>query len=397
MTAGGARAGLLSVVTGNTPRARGGVVDELVRACPRAVVLSVSVHGEGEGYPLVQRLLHGEGRRLRGAGGLGVAGAPGVVLRQDLLCLRRGAHRAHVVLALPGDVDVLPLLVELWRAGPGGGSLGDHYRPARVLVGLDPEAFLADLRSVRRAVRPWNGWGPGGPLTQAEAAVRQVEAADALILTPAGAADPRCTAGVGSLAARLNGHAEVVPPAAERPMRTCPGPGPRGGYDEWRARLEPVSPPLCRGGGAGHDAESVLWRARRPLHPGRLADALPVVMRGVVRGRGHLWLTSRPDSVVTWRSAGSHLELREAGRWLEPGARGAWEAASPQRRTLASWFWDDRHGERRSELVLTGVGLEERSIRAALDSALLTDGELSLGRERWTAVHDPLLGGSEPS
>ncbi|WP_251076498.1 GTP-binding protein [Streptomyces benahoarensis] len=77
----------------------------------------------------------------------------------------------------------------------------------------------------------------------------------------------------------------------------------------------------------------MVWRARRPLHPESLADTLPTAMAGVVRGRGHLWLASRPAAVVTWRSAGPHMELHEAGCWLEPGDDSAWRGASPQRRT----------------------------------------------------------------
>lgn len=37
-------------------------------------------------------------------------------------------------------------------------------------------------------------------------------------------------------------------------------------------------------------------------------------------------------------------------------------------------------------------GLDAPTIRSALDAALLTDAELSLGQEGWTAVPDPLLG-----
>ena len=141
---------------------------------------------------------------------------------------------------------------------------------------------------------------------------------------------------------------------------------------------------------------SLLWQTRRPLHPERLADALPTVMSGVVRGRGHLWLCSRPESVVTWRSAGPYLELREADRWLEAADSRAWTAASPQRRTLASWFWDAYYGERRNELVLTGIDLDQERVRAALDAALLSDAELSLGWAGWTSFADPLLSSADP-
>ncbi|WP_381556056.1 hypothetical protein [Streptomyces eurythermus] len=104
------------------------------------------------------------------------------------------------------------------------------------------------------------------------------------------------------------------------------------------------------------------------------------------------WLASRPAAGVTWRSAGGHLEIREADRWLEAPASPAWEAAFPQRRTLACWFWDEYYGERRNEIAFTGAGLGLDRIAGALVSALLTGGELSLGAGGWRVMHDPLLG-----
>ncbi|MEU6497819.1 hypothetical protein ABZ890_47115 [Streptomyces sp. NPDC046984] len=59
---------------------------------------------------------------------------------------------------------------------------------------------------------------------------------------------------------------------------------------------------------------------------------------------------------------------------------------------MASWFWHDYYGEGRNEITLTGIGLDQEAIRSALDRALLTDLELSLGRQGWTSVPDPLLG-----
>ncbi|MBG0851606.1 GTP-binding protein [Streptomyces spinoverrucosus] len=386
---------MLSVVAGNTPEVRGAVVDALLRTAPRAVVMAVSIQERGEGYPAVQRFMSGADARLRDAAAQGATGDPVVILRQDLMALRRAEDGVHVVLALPESLDVLPFLVELWRARIGSGRLGDHYDPGPVMVGVDAAPFMADLGCVHRSMRLWNGDGRGEPLTPAEVAVRQVEAADVL-LVPHGPHEGRREAGVGALAAHLNAQALLLNlPAGELP--TLPvQPVPRAADDVWRARLEPVTVPrIRRPGGVSHGVESVLWRARRPMHPQRLADVLADVLCGVVRSRGHLWLAGRPDSVVAWRSAGPHLELAEADRWLEQGDAPAWEAASPQRRTLASWFWHDYYGERRNELTFTGVGLDPHRIRSALDAALLTDAELSLGREGWAAIPDPLLGGPD--
>ncbi|MEV0219701.1 GTP-binding protein [Streptomyces sp. NPDC050704] len=391
------RKGLLSVVCGNTPEMRGVGVEQLLRLSPRAVPLAVSIQGQETGYPVVQRFLSGADASVREAA-WSAKGDPVVILRQDLMSLRRSAGPVHVVLALPGDIDVLPFLVELWRARVASGSLGDYYEPALVVVGVEPSSFMVDVGCVHQAVRLWSGGERGEALSPAEAAVRQVEAADVLLVPdPAGGNGEQASV-AAALASQLNPRARLVTPPdmdgawPELPaslVRAAPG----GAEGEWRARLEPVTVPAVRYG-AGPGVETVLWRARRPLHPGRLAAALPTAMRGVVRGRGHLWLCSRPDSVVSWRSAGAYLELREADRWLRQADARAWQAASPQRRALASWFWDDYYGERRNEITLTGISLDEPEIRSVLDTALLTDAELSLGQEGWTTVPDPLLGGA---
>ncbi|MFE7753290.1 hypothetical protein [Streptomyces sp. NPDC057428] len=103
-----------------------------------------------------------------------------MILRQDLLSLRRAVGSDHVILALPENLDILPFLVELWRTRSGATSLGDHYAAAPDLVGVDPAPFMADIGCVHQAVRLWNGWDRTAPLTQAEAAARQVESADVL-------------------------------------------------------------------------------------------------------------------------------------------------------------------------------------------------------------------------
>ncbi|MFU9037626.1 MULTISPECIES: GTP-binding protein [unclassified Streptomyces] len=389
--------GLLSIVIGNTPAARGLAVDQLVGAAPRAVVLAASIHCRDTGYPVVQRFVTGPGVSQSVSQPMSrvATGDSVVILRQDLLAIRRTVGPPHLVLALSDELDLLPFLVELWRPRTGASALSDHYAPAPIVAGLDPVAFLAELGCVHRAVRLWDGTDHTSPLTPAEIAARRVEAAHGVIVPfPPSPADRR-TDGVAALVHHLNPSATVVhveqrpqmagefPPSLLRPVPDA--------LEEWRALLEPVtvapSRPVTDLG-----VTSVVWRARRPLHPERLADALPTVMAGVLRSRGHLWLSSRPASVVTWRSAGPHMELHETGRWLEPGDDSAWRGASPQRRTLASWFWHDYYGERRNALTFTGAGLDPDRLRSALDAALLDDRELSLGWDGWAAFPDPLLG-----
>ncbi|MEW2134685.1 GTP-binding protein [Streptomyces sp. NPDC005435] len=75
-------------------------------------------------------------------------------------------------------------------------------------------------------------------------------------------------------------HEDGFPPDLVRTARP-------GASEEWQAQLDPVAMPRL-GHGPDQRVESVLWRARRPLHPERLSAALADVVRGVVRSRGHL-------------------------------------------------------------------------------------------------------------
>ncbi|MGW7639875.1 GTP-binding protein [Streptomyces decoyicus] len=347
--------GLLSTVVGNTPAARGLAVDTLVGAAPRAVVLAVSIHCRDAGCPVVQRFITGPGvpQSVSQPMAQVATGDPVVILRQDLLAIRRTARPPHLVLALPGELDLLPFLVELRRPRIGASALGDHYVPAPVVAGLDPAALLAELGCVHRAACLWDGTAQTSPLTPAEIAARRMEAAHGVIVPAPPSPTDRRTDGVAALAHHLNPSATLVqiaqqpPTAAELPpplLRPVPD-----ALEEWRARLEPVTV--------------------APSRPG-----------------------TTPAAVVTWRSAGPHMELHEADRWLEPGDESAWRGASPQRRTLASWFWHDYDGECRNTLTFTGADLDRDRLCSALDAALLDDRELSLGRDGWAAFPDPLLG-----
>lgn len=103
-----------------------------------------------------------------------------------------------------------------------------------------------------------------------------------------------------------------------------------------------LCPPAC-------DVTTVRWSADRPLHSGRLREALPEIVGSVVRSRGYVWLADRPRSCIRWESAGGSLEFGDPVRW-------------------------DRLPE--CSLVLTGIGLDAQELDDLLDACLATDDEL---------------------
>ncbi|WP_328475268.1 GTP-binding protein [Actinoplanes sp. NBC_00393] len=137
-----------------------------------------------------------------------------------------------------------------------------------------------------------------------------------------------------------------------------------------------------------HGVAACVFRARRPLHPGRLHDALDEVTDGVLRSRGHFWLASRPDLVMTWESAGG-LTLGPHSGWLAELPDEHWAEVDPERRLAATLDWDPYYGDRHHQLAFVGIDLDPVRIHRTLDRCLLTDDELSRGEQHWRALPDP--------
>ncbi|MFF7726485.1 CobW family GTP-binding protein [Streptomyces sp. NPDC008001] len=145
------------------------------------------------------------------------------------------------------------------------------------------------------------------------------------------------------------------------------------------------------------DADGVttlVWRARRPFHPGRLYAALEDLCCAAARSRGRFWLADRPDTLLAWDAAGGALCVESAGPWLASLPDAAWDMVPPARRVAASLDWDPEHGDRVQHLTFTSPGLDGDALRELLESCLLTDAEYAGGPDAWRrlpAAFDALL------
>lgn len=346
---------------------------------------------------------------------VGPGHGPGVVHRR----LRRGdedvtttLELAHACVSCTLREDMLPQLLAL--AGPGG--------PRRVVLHLDPAlepeqvcwallhvlvdgvlvTDVLDLRGVVSCV-DGNSWFddatgddvltergiaelPDDERTVAQVAVGQVESADLIVDT--GTADPWELARTNAVLARLAPSSAQVR-LADLDDRVFLG----GLPDEARrGRPEDVHGPLLRGRpplNPDCGVRLLLFSARRPFHPERLHSAIDVLLDGVVRTRGRVWLATRPDAVLWLESAGGGLRVGHAGDWLAGADDATWEAASPERRAIASLGWDARFGDRAQDLVVITHDADPDEIDARLREALLTDAELAAGEDVWHALPDP--------
>src|SRR6201998_3480755 len=86
----------------------------------------------------------------------------------------------------------------------------------------------------------------------------------------------------------------------------------RGESDDPPGPLLAGQPPLDSRG----PINLVEFNARRPFHPQRLHDCLDLLLEGVIRTRGRLWLASQPEQAMWLESAGGGLRVSSAGRGL---------------------------------------------------------------------------------
>jgi G3E family GTPase len=130
-----------------------------------------------------------------------------------------------------------------------------------------------------------------------------------------------------------------------------------------------------------YGVDSFTYRRRRPFHPGRAAALLADLPDAVVRAKGNLWVAGREETHLTFSQAGPSAYVEGTGRWVASLPEFEQDAYRRNRSDLG-FEWDDEWGDRRTELVFIGRGMDEDSLVSALDECLLTDEEMD---GDWTA------------
>ncbi len=183
----------------------------------------------------------------------------------------------------------------------------------------------------------------------------------------------------------------------------------------WRLELEKKHAPETE----EYGISSTIFRAKNmPFHPKRLGAVLNGfgnyesavdaskydsssdrgVFKGVVRSKGHLWLANAHAFPMAIHTAGKHLTVVPIGApFLAAMHQDDWdeEAQKHQQELVRTGKWDDKFGDRSTEIVFIGVHLNKKLIAAKLNAALLTEAESKElgGIEGWRNLDDAFFGG----
>jgi len=333
-------------------------------------------------------------------------------LREEVKRLAAENRFDYLLIESTGIGEPMPVAATFGVRGEDGFSLSDVARLDTMVTVVDAETFTRDFCSPERLADRGMAAGPDDQRGLVNLLADQVEFADIILVNKTDRAGAETTRQVTQVIRALNRDAEIVETThsailLERVLGT-------GRFDFIKAQLAPGWMKELRGEHTpeteAYGITSFVYRARRPFHPQRFFRLITKGLNGVIRSKGFFWLASRMDWVGELSTVGGATEHEAAGFWfaardrvdqnrigkrLRTGERvsaplpAADEVHDAGEFAAIKKLWDPAWGDRRQELAVIGVDLDESHVRQELNACLLTDREMRLGPADWQSLPDP--------
>ncbi|MEM7753500.1 MAG: GTP-binding protein [Pseudomonadota bacterium] len=301
-------------------------------------------------------------------------------LRDDLLAevRRLSAERRfdYLLIESTGISEPLPVAATFDFRDEFGDSLSDVARLDTMVTVVDAVNLLNDYSSHDFLRDRGETMGEEDERTLVHLLTDQIEFADVVILNKVEDAGPEKADAARKIIRSLNADAEIISTnhssvAAERVLDT-------GLFDFEQAHEHPMWAKELYGF-ADHVPEteeygvtSYVYRARLPFVPERILEVLNGDLPGVIRAKGHFWISTRPEWVAEFSLAGALSSVKPLGTWwasVPEGRRPAHESA----RAYMEAHWVEPWGDRRQEIVFIGSGIDWPTLKARLDKCLVPE------------------------
>lgn len=299
-------------------------------------------------------------------------------LRDDLLEeVRRLAGEGrfdYLLIESTGISEPLPVAATFDFRDEQGVSLADVARLDTMVTVVDAVNLLNDFSSHDFLKDRGETMGDEDERTLVHLLTDQIEFADIVVLNKTDDAGSDKTDAARKIIRSLNADAEIVETnyssvSIEKIMDT-------GLFDYEKAHDHPMWAKELYGF-ADHVPEteeygvsSYVYRARMPFIPERIMNALNGDLPGVIRAKGHFWISTRPDWVAEFSLAGSLSSIKPLGTWWATVP----EDQRPKDKSAVAYMqahWKEPWGDRRQEIVFIGAGIDWPALKAKLDGCLV--------------------------
>ncbi|KII14731.1 GTP-binding protein [Phaeobacter sp. S60] len=316
-------------------------------------------------------------------------------LRDDLLAeVRRLAAEGrfdYLLIESTGISESLPVAATFEFRDEAGESLSDVARLDTMVTVVDAVNLRRNFSSHDFLADRGETLGEEDERTLVHLLTDQIEFADVVIMNKVADAGPDEADAARKIIRSLNADAEIIDAnhsdvTAEKILDT-------GLFDFEQAHEHPMWAKELYGF-ADHVPESeeygvasYVYRARQPFVPERILALLNGDLPGVIRAKGHFWISTRPDWVAEFSLAGALSSVKPLGTWwaLVPVER---HPTHEQGRAYIKAHWQEPWGDRRQELVFIGSGIDWAGLKAQLDGCLVP-AEVATGRDQLPDYTDP--------
>ncbi|MEO1065287.1 MAG: zinc metallochaperone GTPase ZigA [Actinomycetota bacterium] len=315
-------------------------------------------------------------------------------LREDLLEevaeLARAGRFDYLLIESTGISEPLPVAETFVFTDEAGVSLSEIARLDTMVTTVDAAAFLHDYGTSDFLETRGIGLGPEDQRTIADLLVDQVEFADTIIVNKVDLVSEGELERLIAILRGLNPKAEVLTTSYGNVSLDEVLDTGRFDFEEaaqaagWMATMRGEENPETE----EYGVSSFVWRARAPFHPERLHALLTKGWPQVLRMKGFSWIASRPQWACEISKAGRMTGYRPVGYWWSAVEPSQWPT-DPAARSQIDSMMEEPWGDRRQEIVVIGIDLDEAAITAELESCLLDATEQAQDFSGWRSLPDP--------
>ena len=361
-------------------------------------------------------------------------------LLSSLIALAKQRRYDALVIESSGISEPMPVAEAFELADKDTGEkLGDFARLDAAVTVLDAHNWLRDYESASTLKDRGLEAFPSDSRGVVDLLVDQVEFSDLIIVNKADLVSEPEIGRIKAILTSLNPDAKILVTERHKTVQVSDIVN-AGLFSRERAQRAPGWLKELRGQHVPESLEygvsSFVFRCGRPLHPQRLFAAISDSgsegsgsLKTVLRSKGYAWIAvdGGMDETCMWSHAGRVWQFTAGRPWWATVDREDWPpgmhgivkqalAAGQRQRTLegtsgtsssssssdgrggggGTGFGSskygingDEYGDRCTELVMIGIGMDKAAIESTLKACMVNEEEWRLGSDAWDLYHDP--------